>query len=217
MTTLTIHGSAPTNSQRYATVADLKVRLAIETTDTSHDTDIGDALDAVSRQIDDHCHRFFYQATATTMYYTAADSRELTVDDLVSVTTLATDDNESRLWGTTWATTDYDLEPYNAALTGRPYTVIRVPPAGTKEFTPGSLKAVKIVGTFGWPSVPGRIEQACLLQAQRLYMRRHTPLGIYQNYNMSVWKIDPDVEELLADFVKEAPRATISWEWERGY
>jgi hypothetical protein len=37
---------------------------------------------------------------------------------------------------------------------------------------------VKVTATFGWTAVPDAVKLACLIQASRLFARRHSPFGI---------------------------------------
>ena len=114
----------------YCTAAELKSWLGI--TDATDDTILEVAIESVSRWIDDYCWRRFYKNTEDeTRYYTAPSSYYLHTDDIVSITTLKTDDDGDRTYETTWATTDYDLIPYNATVLGVPYTSIVVSPEGS--------------------------------------------------------------------------------------
>ncbi len=134
-------------------------------------------IEVASRVIDNICMRRFYAATET-RYYTAECSTELDVDDLLSVTTLKTDENGDRTYEYTWATTDYDLMPYNAALKGWPYIGIEISVFPDYYF-PLTRKGVQIVGSFGFASTtPSDIEEACLLIAHRYMKRTSTPLGV---------------------------------------
>lgn len=206
MTTITV--TIPTASAaRYATVAELKSRSNI--TDATDDTVLASVLDAVSRQIDEHCSRRFYKNSVDeTRYYTAESPYLLFVDDLVSVTTLYTDGDGDRTYESTWDTDDYDLEPVNASLTSKPYTTIEVAPRGLYTFPVDIRRGVKVVGVFGWPSVPNPIKEACLLQSERLFLRKNAPFGVVGNAEMGqmqvIPQLDPDVKMLLKPFVKAA-------------
>ncbi len=151
----------------YTTLALLKARLGIATADTADDTTLEAIVAGVSRAIDDYCHRRFYTVTET-RYFTAEHSRQLLVDDLLSVTSLQTDVSADRTYGTTWAATDYDLAPYNAQLESvpQPYWAIEVPFNGTNFFPVGVTKGVKVAGSWGFSSTtPAAISEACLFQA----------------------------------------------------
>jgi hypothetical protein len=189
----------------YTTLAIVKARLTI--TGTGNDAALESCIEAASREIDGLCGRRFYQLTATTRYFTADDSQYLDIDDLVSVTSLGTDADGDRTFEDTWATTDYDLEPYNAADTGWPYTQILTAPAGRYGFPSGTRRGVKIVGTWGWPSVPSAITEATILQSIRLFKRKDSPYGIAGSPDLGQQtfvpgQVDPQVKSLVAPYRK---------------
>ena len=132
----------------YTTRNDLKTRAGIS--DTTDDALLDVILEAVSREIDDYCERWFYPRTQT-RYYTAERGGRLLTDDLLTVTTLKTDDDGDRTYETTWLTTDYDLWPFNAAVEvpPAPYTELRVTPDGNEAFSK-QPKGNEIVGAWGY-------------------------------------------------------------------
>jgi len=122
----------------------LKAELHIGTTDEADDANLLRCIERASRQIDDHCRRHFYAVTET-RYYSPVSSVCLRVDDLLSVTSLATDEDDDRDYDYTWAATDYDLIPDN----GFPKWRIETTPLGSYRF-PVARRSVKIVGLFGY-------------------------------------------------------------------
>lgn len=192
----------PMLNDPYCELDDLKARIAI--TDAGDDAALTACILAASRQIDGLTNRVFYQLPATTRTYTAECGDELTVDDLVSATTLKTDTNGDRTYGTTWLTTDYDLIPDNAAANNMPYTRIVLSPKSTQWF-PTFRRGVQITGTWGWPAVPDAIAEACLILAQRLFKRPDAPLGVLaattpDGLGIPLRGNDPDVEALIAPY-----------------
>ena len=192
----------------YATKEEIKAELGVP--DAQDDSVIEQCIEAASRLIDETCGRVFYQEVAQTRYYTAEDGDLLFVDDLVSVTSLATDDTGDRTYGTTWLTTDYDLEPDNAALRGKPYGWIRLSPAGNRAF-PTARRGVKLIGTFGWPAVPPMVKRAARIQAARLFKRKDAIFGVVGSAEMGqmlvIPKLDPDVCLLLEKLVRPGVNA----------
>lgn len=162
----------------YATLAEFKSAIGI--TDSTDDTPLQSVLDATDALIDNYVDRKQGFGTATeTRYYTADDWRYVLTDDLVSITTLETDDNADGTYETTWtANTDYNLAPGNAALDGWPYTEIDVSVNIPKNFPRGVYRGVKVTGVFGWPSVPNAVKQAALIQAGAVWSSRTSPFGI---------------------------------------
>lgn len=195
----------------YCTLAELKQLRGI--TDADDDAQLEIIIEAISRKIDAECWRRFYSANET-RYYTATDSTYLEVDDITTVDTLKTDDDADRTYGTTWQTTDYDLEPYNATLDGEPYTGIRVTPNGNYGF-PTVNKGVQIKGNFGYiasgGTVPPEIQAATLLGSNRLATRGQTPLGVSAsaalgeiNVVIRELRTDPDFTSLIAQYKRLA-------------
>lgn len=153
----------------YCTPEMLKGRKGI--TDNHDDVEILGACRAVSRWIDRrYCQRFFYRQTATKTF-AAGDLYCLSVPDLVSITTLATDADGDGIYETTWAAGDRQLLPVNAAveLEPQPYTEIKA--IGGTTFpvvygTPGvRTDRVQIAGVWGWPEVPEPVREAAKILA----------------------------------------------------
>jgi hypothetical protein len=168
-----------------------------------YDEELERTIETASRYIDNFCNRFFYTDSSQTKYFTAIARDEVIVTDLISVTSLAVDDDGSRDYNDTWSATDYDLYPLDPKG-GEPYTRIRPTPQGNYHF---SLypKGVKIVGDFGWSAVPAAVRGACILQAERLWMRREAPFGIAGDSRRLgeihlVSELDPDVKALLESY-----------------
>jgi len=191
----------------YATLAEIKARLGIVTGDTADDTKMESIVEALSRAIDElTARRFYLDASDATRYFTAEFPEVLYAGDLVSVTTLATDASGSRAYEYTWsATRDYDLEPFNAALDGKPYFRIQVTPRGLYSF-PTLAKGVKLIGKWGWPAVPRPIAEACLLAGEKLFKRKDAIFGVVGSPEMGTLKQmmrdDPDLAMLLNPYMK---------------
>lgn len=98
-------------------------------------------------------------------------SRLLSVDDLVSVTSIVIDSglDGSFSGDAVLASTDYELWEQNAAQGSepRPYESIYIPTySSIGGFPPGAT--VRVTGIFGWPSIPAPIvEMTCRLAALR--------------------------------------------------
>jgi hypothetical protein len=162
----------------YATLAEFKAAVGI--TDTTDDAALQSVLDATDTLIDLYCDRKTGFGTATeTRYYTAEDYEYVLTDDLVSITTLQTDDDANGTYETTWtAGTDYVLAPVNAALDGFPYTEIDTSVSWPRNFPKDVYIGVKVVGVFGFPSVPAAVKQAEIIQAGAVWNSRTAPFGV---------------------------------------
>jgi hypothetical protein len=155
----------------YASVAEFRDRMGI--TDTESDWQLDRALQTASRWIDQTLGRRFYTTESDEIrYYTASDCYwELRPeDDILSITTLATDANGDGVYETTWTTgTDYHLEPINAVANGEPYRrICRSWWQGRFSF-PSYHNAVKVTGKFGYcalVNVPPQITTLCMMVAE---------------------------------------------------
>jgi hypothetical protein len=190
----------------YCTLAELKASLAI--TDSVDDTPLEAAITATSRMIDDYTGRFFYRNGTTqspvARYYTPLDPWTMNMDDSVSITEVATDDNFNQTWDTVWATSDYMLEPVNNPQRGWP--VNRMLAIGRYVWPYYLPQSCRITGVWGWNAVPAEINMATLIQAARLFTRRQSPFGIAGSPDLGTVrltaKLDADVEALLRPFRK---------------
>ena len=162
----------------YASLAQFKAAVGI--TDTTDDAALQNVLDATDTLIDLYCDRKTGFGTATeTRYYTAEDYEYVLTDDLVSVTTLQTDDDANGTYETTWtAGTDYVLAPRNVALDGFPYTEIDTSVTWPRNFPKDVYLGVKVTGVFGFPSVPAAVTQAEIIQAGAVWNSRTAPFGV---------------------------------------
>ena len=212
----------------YSDIGTLKDRLGID--DTNDDITLTSVLAGVSRELDRYCGRFFYQAGTVlapqVRYYTPQAADMLDIDDLVSISDLSTDITSSRDYTWVWGPTDYDLEPYNAALMPEPepYTSIHITPRTNRNFWPGMQKSARVTGIFGWPAIPDVVREAILLLGARLYKRKDAVFGVMGSAEMGMFRIprgslDPDFQELIPDALRRtANRATVSWHMaERNY
>jgi hypothetical protein len=190
----------------YCTIDELKARLwpTGTTPDTDEDTMLQSVITSVSRWIDNYTGtRFYTTAADETRYLTAQDCETLFTPDIVSITTLATDNAGARTYGESWTVnTDFEVMPYNYALDGTPIRMIERTPLGAFSFHT-EKKAVKIVGKFGYCTAanqPVPVKVACLIQCERIFKRKDAPFGLVVNPfgTMNViTELDPDVKQLL--------------------
>lgn len=156
----------------YATAA--QYRSAIGKDDTSEDTDVLTDLTAITRYLETRLQRFFTKDAAAVdrnYYMTRIVRKELRgelfylPDDLVSVTTFTSDENDDGTAETAWTSgTDFLLWPRNAAVGSEPapYQALFVPYASTTtlRWVPGRLATLN--GVFGWPAVPSAIQRGTI-------------------------------------------------------
>jgi hypothetical protein len=185
----------------YVTLNEVKDALNLE--DSIDNAALEMAIATASRQIDDYCGRFFYkdgtELAPATRYYTPTDYYIQPIDDFVSISEIATDDNFDRLYGTVWQADDAMFEPVNNPSRGWPLT--RVLAIGSYVFPQLLPQSVRIRGIFGWSAVPYEVKTAAKIQASRLFLRNQSPFGIAGNTDLGTVrlaaKLDADVEALL--------------------
>jgi hypothetical protein len=190
----------------YATLAQVKAGLRI--TDSVDDTLLEMAVESASRAIDSYCNRVFYSTgTAVVRYYSPVDSYLCDIDDLVSLTSLFTNSDETQSsYNIQWTSEDRQLEPLNGLADGQPTPFTRIRAIGDYTFQTLNREAsVKVTGVFGYSAVPIAITQATVIQASRIYKRLDSPLGIISGElgTMRVGtRLDPDVAQLVDGFRK---------------
>lgn len=190
----------------YTTLQTAKTALGIPLDELSEDSLLEATVESVSRMIDEYTGRRFY-ATTETRYYSPVDSDTLLVDDLLTVTTLKTDENADGIFEITWTTSDYHLLPFNASTNGHPYTRIEATGYGNYSFPVSVKKAVQIAGSFGYSTTaPKQVAEACKIQSIRLFKRKDAPFGILAGGDMqqamTIPDLDPDVKMLLSPLVR---------------
>lgn len=195
-----------TISNGYTTLVTVKTALGIPLDERDDDFYLESTIESVSRLIDNHTGRRFYAETDT-RYYSPVSLDAIYTDDIITVTTLKTDDDNDGTFETTWATTDYLLMPFNAGENGRPYTWIETSGYGNRAFPLGVKRAVQLVGSFGFATTtPKPIVEACKIQAIRLFKRKDAPFGVIAGGEMqqgvTIPDLDPDVKALLSPYVR---------------
>jgi hypothetical protein len=164
----------------YAEVPDLRRELGIA--DGGSDDQLASALASVSREIDEYCSvppgAFRPSSTATARVFEPRDPCLVTVDPFYTDTGLVvkTDDAGDGTYTTTWAASDFQLEPLNAVAYGKPYTSVR---AVNRRFPCWWARApIQITAKWGWPVTPDPVRQACLLLAAETMKLGEAPFGV---------------------------------------
>lgn len=196
----------------YCTLDDVKHPsvLNFAASDTYVDDLIESVVEGVSRLIDDECHRFFFETSSTSFYYTAEQPTKIFTNDISSPSsdiTVEIDLNGDGIIDTTLDSTNFFLSPYNASTLGVPYTCIEITPTGQYSFGPRIRKGVKVTAKFGWPAVPKEIKTATILQVAREFKRYATPLGSESmtalgKQTLTIPSLDPDVQRLISRYKK---------------
>lgn len=167
------------------------------------------AINATSRAIDRHCGRRFWQDSVTqAKVYRPRDTDIAWVDDISTTTGLAiaTDTTGDGVYDTTWASTDYQLEPLNASTESVAYAYWRIVAIDRYLFPVHSLRTtLQITARFGWSAIPDEVTEACILRAAALFKRKEAVFGVagFNGFGeVRITRRDPDVMELLHPYVK---------------
>jgi len=131
----------------YGDLTTLKSDAYCSITPTTEDTYLRKLLEYASRQIDNKMGRFFY-CDETTHYYDGEISPFWLPDDILSITTLKTDDDDDGTFENSYTEdTDYRLYPLNKY----PKTKAKVITSGSYGgFASGIDKGIEIAGVFGY-------------------------------------------------------------------
>jgi hypothetical protein len=195
----------------YATLAEVKASLRI--TDTVDDTLLELAIESASRSIDEFAGRVFYSQGSAVRFFAAESSDFVAIDDLISITELATSSGSNNTFDLVWtgynsgSPVDYQLEPLNnsSATDGVVQPVTGIRSRITYAFpTLGDIALVRVTGTWGWSAVPTAIKQATVIQAARYFKRNDSPLGVLSAPDLGYIRVgsrlDPDVEMMISGY-----------------
>ena len=113
---------------------------------TDYDTPLLNLLIQASRLLDKWCGRFFFVRDET-RYYDGMGLKLFLLDDLLSITTLKTDEDGDGTYENSLVVTDYHLYPLNDF----PKIRIEINPNGDYgSFASGVQKGVQIIGSYGY-------------------------------------------------------------------
>ncbi len=132
----------------YASLAELKSVLGV--TSTTDDSMMLKILQASSRSIENYTHRKFFSLTET-KYFNGALT--LWIPDLLSITTLKTDEDLDLDYDNTFAAGDYFTYGGGIEDSLNIYPIVRLeinPNGNYGSFASGVKKGVQIVGTWGY-------------------------------------------------------------------
>lgn len=192
----------------YCTVAQLREHFADDTSLLTTAL-LERAINATSRAIDKFTgRRFWVDPTVQAKVFRPDDAYEADVDDISTTTGLivATDTTGDGTFATTWASTDYQLEPLNANTDATAHAWWRIVAVDRYTF-PVELRrtTLRVTAKFGWSAIPDEVEEACLLRAASIFKRKEAIFGVAGFGDFGVVRIgrqDPDVMDLLHRFIK---------------
>lgn len=191
----------------YATLNQLKSWVGVGTADTIDDSMFEMAIESASRMVDDDCDRVFYpSSTAVARVFAPGSAYLAQIDDAISISSVATDNDGSGAYSTIWAATDYQSEPLNAIVAGQSWPITRIRAIGSNTFDTGAEASLKVTGQWGFgTAVPIAITQATLILAARIYKRADSPLGVAGFGDMGALRVarnDPDYHNLISRYMR---------------
>lgn len=166
----------------YIDLAEIKDYLKIPASKQEQDESLEDALASSTHEIEQFCARQFNREAAATSrlfapdygYYLNVDDF-YTADDLVVEVDTAGDGSFS----TVIPETDYELDPANGVLNGRPgwpFYRIRLLvggfPCNRRQYS------VRVTAHWGWAEVPPPVKQACKIMAAETWKLKDAPFGV---------------------------------------
>jgi len=187
----------------YVALSELKSALGI--TGSTDDDFLNLAIDSAEESIDDLCGRVFTAAGSASARTYRAQPYLVVTDDVSTLTGLVvkTDTNGDGTFDTTWASSDYQVEPLNNLTKGRSVNNLRAVGSYTFPVYGDGLASVEVTADWGWPAVPDSIKQSALMLAARLYSRKASPMGVIGVGDFGpvrVSRSDPDIAHLLMDY-----------------
>jgi hypothetical protein len=195
----------------YVAVSDLREQLG-DSAEKLNEALLERAINATSRAVDKFCgRRFWTDSGLSTRLYRPEDPYRAMVDDISTATGMVvrTDDNTDGTWVSTWAATDYQLEPLNRGVasgtdTPTAFAWWRIVPISAKFFVLHPRRpTLQVTAQFGWSAVPDDVVQAVLIKAVSLFKRKDAPFGVAGFADFGAVRItrnDPDVTELLGPY-----------------
>ena len=187
----------------YVALSTLKDALGI--TGSGDDTFLNLSVDSPEELIDDLGGRSFTQDSGVSAKTFRAQPYYAVTDDISTLTGLLvkTDTSGDGTFDTTWASTDYQLEPLNNVAASRPVWNLRAVGSYTFPVYGDGLVSLEVTARWGWPAVPSAIKQVALMLASRYYSRKASPLGVIGVGDFGPVRIsryDQDVTQMLSDY-----------------
>ena len=217
----------------YATVAELKARVNITSTDASRDSVLSALLAAASGAIDQFCNRpdgFLAASVASARTYAGRGAPFVWIDECTEITAVAVKDAATDTTYTAWATTDwvaFSGSPDAPDFNRTPYTGIMTDPNGNYDtFTAGefitrrgfrpssgvgrAVPTVQVTARWGYANeTPAQVREAAITTAARWYKRGESSWAdAMSNGEMGqlIYRrsLDADVEMMLSRYVLPA-------------
>ena len=181
----------------YASAAELASFIG-EASPGGEDAQMALAIETASRSVDRFCNRQFGLIDAPeSRWFSPVYDRDrhrwiVDTDDFMTTDGLVVSVGDG-VTVTGEPLAGYLPTPVNAVANGQPWTRLIL---AARASMPSSAQ-LRVTATFGWAEVPPTIKLATLLQASRLFARRHAPFGVAGNLDVGqhrlLERIDADV------------------------
>jgi hypothetical protein len=150
---------------------------------------------------------YFYPSTVDeTRYFDGSGEKEIWIDPLVTLTSVAVDESDSGTFTTWTKDTDFIVWPYNYTGIGKPIQRLDVKRSGSKGVWYSFQANVRVIGVFGYSAEPpDTIVTACKIQTSRWF---HRAKGGFEDSQASAaigqmfytQQLDPDIKLLLQPY-----------------
>ena len=194
----------------YATVEELRSSLKVETGDPVSDEDLIRALVSVSRAIESWCERQFNDSgTPSPRRYRPLNCGLVLVDDFSTSDGLIVETSTDGSTWQTWDAADYELEPTDGIVDGRPgWPYCRIRAVGARQFPVTRRTSVRVTARWGWAEVPAPVKEACLLLAAESVKLPDAPFGVagFGEYGPVRVRDNPIAQNKLAPYRRAAAR-----------
>lgn len=197
----------------YVTQEEMRTWLGIS--DSGEYPLIEAAITSAGGLIDDWCGQQFDQTTAVARVFvpTCPGVLHLPPPSRISTTTglVVKTGSGDGTFGTTWASTDYLLEPTADYVSGvqRPWRTLRAVGNYTFNALTYAPATVEITAHWGWAAVPPPVKQATMIVATDLFKAKDAAFGVigFAEFGGAARvgaQMNPMARALLAPFVENA-------------
>lgn len=165
----------------YATRAELAARLGLSAPSSAENTRLDGAVATATNEIDKFCNRTFWSTGTTSERAFDISSRRVCFTDDFHTVPSQVKVREYGLEGLTIDTvlvaTDFKTEPTAFDMSLRPRWQIRNLTSLSWPVGPQQGQLL-VTATWGWPTVPSAVKEACLLLAEEYFKLKEAPFGI---------------------------------------
>jgi hypothetical protein len=139
----------------YITEGDLE-KFILQDIDATFSTWITSVIEIVEDYIDNYCGTNFKDQGSQTKYYNGSGTEELIIDNFQTITSVQILDSNGTVIENLTENSDYWASPYNSGIQNK----LVLTGANLTSVWPDRHHSVKVVGTFGYDSVPTPVKLA---------------------------------------------------------